>query len=73
MSKKITMFSAHATVRKSIQIGPDEWETFPVVMDVDGDTTIGDIIKWFDEHGGLCYIGDSAVTIAITIIERGDE
>ena len=37
-------FTIHAATKTSIQVSPDDFETVPVVLDVDPDETVGMLV-----------------------------
>lgn len=40
----------HVVIRVTRQVGPDAWETYPIVMDVTPETTVKEISEWLFQH-----------------------
>lgn len=61
----------HVLVRVSGQIGPDEWETEPVIVPVTRDTTIGEICERLQARRALSKPGYATVA-TLVMLEGAD-
>ena len=59
--------SMHIFVRVSVQIGPVEWESEPVIIAVTPDTTIGEIRKRLKARRALSAPGFSTVATLVML------
>lgn len=57
----------HVLVRVSRQIGPDEWETEPVIVPVTTSTTIGEIRERLAARGALSKAGFATVATLVMV------
>jgi predicted transcriptional regulator len=56
-------FKVHAVVRHTVQIGPEDWEVYPIIVDVDDDTTVREIWERLEKKTGISLHSPHPVTL----------